>query len=364
MAVFKRHRNQSDGTKVPYWYIRYWVNGKEKREAVGKVGEVTKAVAQKALEERKRMARLGQWDMIGATIPTLSDFSSDYLIYVRDTLDKRSWKRDELSLTHLNSFFGDRKLSAIASKDVLDYQGKRLKDGIRPATVNRELACLKHLFNVAKQRANFFAENPISKVKFLEENNQVERVLTLEEEERLIIHSAPHLRPILFTAIHTGMRKNEILSLKWINVDLDNNLITVEPTNTKCKKLKRIPINSILRKVLLEQKLRTGVSEHVYLNPKGKPYQRCDSLKRCFEGACRRAGIKGLRFHDLRHTAATRMIEAGASIVAVSKILGHSSLATTMRYAHPDDSLRDAVEKLGNFTLNLSQNRSQENFNK
>ncbi|NIP31674.1 MAG: tyrosine-type recombinase/integrase [Candidatus Dadabacteria bacterium] len=79
---------------------------------------------------------------------------------------------------------------------------------------------------------------------------------------------------------------------------------------------------------------------------RGYPYKRQDSLKQSFTKAYRRANIKGFRFHDLRHTAATRMTESGASIVAVSKILGHADLKTTMRYAHPDDSLRDAVEKL------------------
>ena len=364
MGVFKRWIKSKNGTKTPYWYIRYTVNGKEKWESVGKVGEITKAIAQAWLEEKKRQVRRDQLDMIGAKIPTLFEFANVYLSYVRDTVAKRSWKRDELSLTHLKDFFGDRKLSAITSKDILDYQSKRLKDGVKPATVNRELACLKHLFNIAKQRSKFFGENPVSKVKFLEENNQLERVLNSEEEEQLISNSAQHLRPILFTAIHTGMRKSEILSLKWCNIDLENNIITVEPTNTKSKRLKRIPINSTLRRVLLEQKLKTSFSENVFLNPEGKPYQRGDSLKRCFEGALRRANIQGLRFHDLRHTAATRMIESGASIVAVSKILGHSSLITTMRYSHPDNSLREAVEKLSNFTQDRSNNRSNENTEK
>lgn len=133
------------------------------------------------------------------------------------------------------------------------------------------------------------------------------------------------------------MRKNEILSLTWTNVDLENNTLTIEASNTKSKKLKRIPINSKLRNVLIEQKLRTGINEYVFLNPNGKPYHRCDSLKRCFEGACRRAGIKGLRFHDLRHTAATRMVEKGANIAAVRRVLGHADINTTMRYVHPDD---------------------------
>ena len=151
MAVFKRYRNQSDGSKIPYWYIRYWVNGKEKWEAVGKVGEVTKAVAQAKLEERKRQVRLGQLDMIGANIPILKDFSNDYLSYVKYTLRKRSWRRDEISLNHLNGFFGGHKLSGITAKDIIAYQTIRLKDCARPATVNRELPCLKHLMNVAKQ---------------------------------------------------------------------------------------------------------------------------------------------------------------------------------------------------------------------
>lgn len=364
MGVFKRWRKSQDGRKTAHWYIRYAVNGKVKWESIGEVGRITKTVAQGKLEERKRQVRLGQLEMIGARIPTVAEFRDEYMSYVRDIIAKRSWSRDELSLSHITDSLGDRKLSSITPGDILDYQGRRLKDGVRPSTVNRELACLKHLFNIAKQRSRFFGENPVSRVKFLDENNQVERVLTPEEEDKLFAVSAPHLRPIITTAIHTGMRKNEILSLRWANIDLETNIITVEATNTKSKKLKRIPANSTLRKALLEQKLKTGFNEYVFLNPEGNPYQRHDSLKRCFEGALRRAGIKGLRFHDLRHTAATRMIEAGASIVAVSKILGHSAFSTTMRYAHPEDSLKDAVEKLANFTLNCSQNCSHKELEK
>ncbi len=359
-SIFVRTRTHKNGKKVDYWCIEYRPNGKPRRETVGKVGVVTKTIARELLKKRELQVKLGQWDMIEAKIPTLSEFAPEYLSYVRDIIAKRSWARDELSLTHLNSFCGDHNLSAITPRDIQDYQGKRLKDGAKPATVKRELACFKHLFNVAKQRTKFFGDNPVSKVKFLEENNQIERVLTIEEEERLIANSAPHLKPIIQTAIHTGMRKNEILSLKWNNVDLENNVLTIEASNTKSKKLKRIPINSKLRRILLEQKLKTGFGLYIFLNPDGKPYQRCDSLKRCFGGACRRAGIKGLRFHDLRHTAATRMVEKGANIVSVSRILGHSSLNTTMRYAHPDDSLREAAEKLANFSSTTDQFTDQQ----
>lgn len=80
-----------------------------------------------------------------------------------------------------------------------------------------------------------------------------------------------------------------------------------------------------------------------------------NALKRAFGAACRMTNIEGLRFHNLRYTAATRMAESGANIAAVSRILGHADLKTTIKYSHPEDSLKDAVEKLGNFALNSSQ---------
>lgn len=150
------------------------------------------------------------------------------------------------------------------------------------------------------------------------------------------------------------MRKNEILTLKWDNLDLENNIITIDHTNTKSKKTRRIPINSTLRQILIESKLKSAGNAYVFLSTKGDRYKRHDSLKQIFSRACKLAKIEGLRFHDLRHTSATRMIESGANIVAVSRILGHADLKTTMRYAHPEESLKDAVERLSNLTHTIS----------
>ncbi|HEX3033987.1 MAG TPA: site-specific integrase [Thermodesulfobacteriota bacterium] len=359
MGVLKRWISSKDGTKTPCWYIRYTVNGKEKWESIGKAGQITKTVAQQRLEERKRQVRLGQLDMIGAKIPTLSEFAEDYVKHIRDIKGNRSWQDALHKLKRLKDAFGSKKLSQISSSDIDDYKLKRLQD-VKPATVNRELACLSHIFNLAKREKKFFGNNPVSEARLLPEHNQVERILTFEEEERLLALSNPYLKPIIITALNTGMRKNEILTLKWSNVDLDGNIITLEHTNTKSKKMRRIFINSILRKLLLEQKLRSGGSEFVFLSQEGRPYKRHDSLKGAFERLCKKAEITGFRFHDLRHTFATRAIELGISIVAVSRILGHADLKTTMRYAHPEDSLRDAVEKIGNFNQSCSKSCSNE----
>ena len=171
--------------------------------------------------------------------------------------------------------------------------------------------------------------------------------------------SAPHLIPILHTALNTGMRKGEILSLKWDNVDFNNRLFIISASNNKSKKAKKIPINSHLRKILLELRLKNGInSEYVFLGLSGELIM---DVKTAFNNACRRAKIEGFTFHDLRCTAGTRMLESGVNIVAISEILGHSSIEITKkRYLHPDNSLRDAFEKLAFFNNNCSQTRSQE----
>jgi len=151
------------------------------------------------------------------------------------------------------------------------------------------------------------------------------------------------------------MRKSEILTLKWSDVDLDNGILTIDQTNTKSKKKRRIPINSVLRTILYEQRLKSGGSEYVFLSAYGTPYKHHYCINNQFRTARKKAGLTDFRFHDLRHTAATRMIEAGAQIVAVSKILGHSDLKMTMRYVHPENSLVDAVELLSkNFSNSVT----------
>ena len=359
MGVFKRHIKSKNGTKSAYWYIRYTAEGRDKWESVGKVGEVTKGIAQAMLDKRKRQVKRGELDEIDAEIPTLQEFSNEYLTYIKYVKRNRSWKSSILHLKKLNEYFEHRKLSQITVKDIDDFKLIRLRD-VKPSSLNRELATLSHLFNYAKRQKRYFGENPVSISKLLPEHNQVERTLTLEEEERLLNNCPNYLRVIVVCALNTGMRIGEIISLKWNNVDLDNNVITLEHTNTKNKKSRRIPTNSYLRNLLIEQKLKVGNADHVFLNSKGVPYKRYDSLNQAFRRAKKMAGIENLRFHDLRHSAATRMAESGVSIIAINKILGHADLKTTMRYAHPDDSLKDAVEILGNFNNKCSNFCSNE----
>ena len=277
------------------WVGEYKDRGKIRRKTFGKKGVITKTLAKEMLKTIERNVKRGEYDMLDAEIPTLSEFAEEYIKHIRDIKQNRSWGSALHHLNRLKSTLGDRMLSQITSKDIDDYKLVRLRE-VKPATVNRELACLSHLFNLAKRQRVFFNENPVALSKLLPEHNQVERILTRDEEERLLASSPQQLKPILICALNTGMRKNEILTLKWVNVDFESNLITLEHTNTKSKKTRRIPINSTLRPILLEQKLKSAGGEFAFPSSKGNPYKRHDSLKQSYVKACKSAGIKDSGF--------------------------------------------------------------------
>lgn len=167
--------------------------------------------------------------------------------------------------------------------------------------------------------------------------------MTAEEEDRLLKAASEHLRPILLVALNTGMRRGEILSLKKSHIDFDKREIRIE--ETKSGKPRIVDINSRLFDVLTELKNKNRNSEYLFVNPKtGKPYRK---LQTSFDGACRRAGIEGLRFHDLRHSAASRMVARGVDLIRVKEILGHSTVKITERYTHSNrEERKKAVEML------------------
>jgi integrase len=268
---------------------------------------------------------------------------------------KKSWTRDEISIENLKDFFAGMNLADVTSRDVERYMAKRSADQdkrvkepgeetptISHSTINRELACLKTMLEKAVEWGKL-KENPARKVKKFREEKQGERILTADEKEKLIAAASAELRPILTIALNTGMRKGEILNLRWSDVDLVKGYILI--SRTKSGEPRKVPMNHHVLGVLggMEQR-----GEYVFEGEKsGAPVT---DVKTSFRGACKRAKIKGLRFHDLRHTAATMMVEGGIDLVTVSRILGHSSIQMTMRYAHPTpENMRLAVQKLGEF---------------
>jgi integrase len=219
----------------------------------------------------------------------------------------------------------------------------RLKSGNSKSTANRYLALLKKMLNLAAEEG-YLETNPAAKIRlFPEKDHLKERILTEEEEARLLSASYPVLRTAIIVALNTGMRHGEILGLSWDQIDFKRMTLTVE--KTKSGRPRTIPLNPPLLRELERLRSQDGHGPYVFTNPDtGRPLR---SLKTSFKAACRRAGILALRFHDLRHTFGSRLVEKGVDIETVRSLLGHSSIAITQRYIHStDERRRSAVEKL------------------
>ncbi len=265
-------------------------------------------------------------------------FVEDYMMTAR-----RNFRPDVWRLHKLCDYFKDAELRAITPLAIERFRKERLKAGNSKSTCNRFLALLKRMFNVAIEEG-YAEENPVQKVKLYSEKDTLkERILTEDEERRIMETCSDPLRPIVVVALNTGMRKAEILNLKWSQVDFKARRIIVE--KTKSGKARFIPMNDVLFNELCRLKSGSGQSSFVFFNPEtGKPYV---DMKKGFKTACRRAGISNLRFHDLRHSFASRLVEKGVDIETVRDLLGHHSITVTQRYTHStDDRKRAAVELL------------------
>ncbi len=259
---------------------------------------------------------------------TFNELVTEYLKWAQR---QRSFRSKQGFIRQLSEFFNGIPLRRFSSRLIEQYQTEKIQKGNKPATVNRHIATLKHMFTKAVEWDMVEEETlkRIRKVKLLPENNRRLRYLSIGECQSLINACDKHLKPIVITALNTGMRKSEILNLKWDNVDLKHGFILLD--RTKNGDRREIPINDTLRQILQGLMRRVDIP-YVFYDPRtGKPYQE---VKRSFNTALRKAGIKDFRFHDLRHTFASHLVMSGVDLTTVKELLGHKNLTMTLRYAH------------------------------
>ena len=254
----------------------------------------------------------------------------------------------------LKPHFGSRAIHTITRKDIEDFIVKRRSNGISTATANRELCRLKNMFGMAVNWG-YLDTNPAAGIKQTREQMKEADYLTKEEVGRLLEVCDERIRPLVVTAVHTGMRWGELMALEWRDVSFKEKMKQITVRDPKNRENRHVPMNSFVEEALRNHQERQakeagGIVKTVFLNPDtGNAYR---DLRKPYFKALEKAEIeRHFTFHGLRHTAASHMVMAGKDIRTVGAILGHKDLKVTQRYAHlAPEHLREAVECL-DYTL-------------
>ncbi len=214
---------------------------------------------------------------------------------------------------------------------------------ITKRTVDISLARLKRMFTLCVDWG-LCAKNPAAKVRLFREDQKRTRYLAPEEEEKLLAICPPPLRRVVTFALHTGMRRGEILGLRWQDVDLWSGIATIPAAKAKGRRDRYVPLNSVAKDILKKLPHEIDRTALVFGNARGN---QNDYLRLQWQTAVEEAGLEDFRFHDLRHTFASRLVMAGVDLAALRELLGHRDFEMTLRYAHLAPShLRSAVAVL------------------
>lgn len=265
----------------------------------------------------------------------------------------KEWHRDRLKV--LLPFFATFEIGGITKGLVRRYREKRhAEKQLTETTVNRDIECLRHLLYWAVDEG-ILPANPIARIRLERERRKKKPVLSLTEESALLATCAPHLRNITIFALDTGMRRGEILNQIWEDVDFERRLLNVTHSKTPEGEAREIPLTKRVLNLLSAMKKDFGL----IFTFEGKPI---GSLKTGWKAAIRRAGIRYIRFHYLRHTFNTRLLELGVSREVRMALLGHTFGDTHESYEHIELPLkREAIRKLEAWHESAFEKRKEEN---
>lgn len=347
-----KKRGYGKGSIIPHGgklIIQYYINGIKIRESVH---SNNRADAERLLRRRLAEIETGTYEgppQHQIEFEVLAELiRTDYLLNRR-----KSTKRMEVSLKHLESYFGGKKVSQITTKSINTYTMWRLESGIGPGTVNRELTTLKRSLNLAKIE-DYIKSVPF--VKMLKEPAPRQGFLEHDQFLAILSNLPLYLKSLFMLAYITGMRRGEILSLRWDMVNIEEGYIRLHAGATKSGKGRTIylPPKGIYA-LKLAMKHRVLGCNYVF-HRRGKPI---GSFYKSWRRACEAAGYPGIYFHDCRRTAIRNLIRAGVPERVAMEITGHKTRAVFDRYDITSErDLKEAAIKLGDYL-----SRSQGNTN-
>jgi len=330
------------------YFLDYWVkeNGLSRRKRV-RLGQIPVVQAKRILAEHLKEIMAGKFLPDDRPKISFSEAADSFLAFSKAR--KKSHHRDLVSVKALSAFFGARPLESLTPNLVEDYLAFRKKKAeekgrsLKGSTLNREMACLKTIVRRAmiNRQINW---NPVEGLKMFREFSR-NRTLTSEEYQKLLDNCSPHYRPVVQLAYDTGMRRGEVVGLKWENVDLKDGVITLKSGDTKTQEEREIPLDEDL--INLFRRIPKVLGSPYVFNFRGHGMK---DPKTAFLRACERAKITDFHFHDLRHCAITNLRKSGVSDTTIMSISGHKTYAVFKKYDRIDRVDRqEALARLRRF---------------
>jgi integrase len=337
MGLFRR-----PDSKV--WWISYMVAGRQRRESSH---SMNKRVAKNLLAIRQAQVLEGRLQLPKSKPPRFEDWSEQFL---REEAPHQSTKeRYRYSVQQLLVHFKGARLSEITPENIEEFKHARLDGGVMAATVNRDLAALRRMLNLAKRR-RLIGQNPFAEVEFLEErkHRRQPHILTFEEEARLLAVAPPRIRVLVILVTETGLRiRKEALQLRWEDVDLINGVIHVRESKTPAGR-RSVPLSALCKAELLGWRDLVGPEVSVFVFPSFQNTRHpLQGGRKNWAAALKKAGIDYFPIYNLRATFASRLSAAGCPDTFVAQMLGHSTPSILQTYSKVlDEYRRDAIRKL------------------
>lgn len=331
------------------YYLRYDKDGRQKQHKIGRYEDVTFAVAKKTAQRLRGEVGIGNDPAAEKAerkaVPIYADLAAMHMADAK--LHQRSFSTTEAYVkNHLIPRFGRVRLTDIDGRAIAHWLASKRETGLSAGTVEKMRAIMSRSFELGAQWGVAGCErNPCRGVPRKPLNNARERYVTADEAARLVTAAEasrnPQLAAIVQLLLLTGMRVSELLSSRWESVDLDKRSLHV-PTS-KTGRARYVPLAQAAADVIAGLPRAEGAT-YLFPTPRN-PRKHLTSIKHGWQTARDAAGLPGLRIHDLRHSAASFMVNSGVDLFAVGKVLGHASVQSTQRYSHlANSTLLAAVE--------------------
>lgn len=348
MFIEVREVSQGQGT----YYFRYKdADGRTQTKKLGRSIDITLSAAREHARELRAQVALGKnpraSEKADQAVMTLNDYWSDVYYPVSKSMKRSHLREEQLFRLRIQPELGHLRLNQITRQQLQTFHLSLREEGLAFASCDLHLKLLKVMFSKAVE-AGLIEKSPAAKLPLFNFDNKVERYLDENELQRLLAvlqtDSCQMVAKICLLLLSTGARLNEIMSAKWHQLDRKSSTLRIAAEDSKSRRVRHIQLNSVSKDII--NNLDTeGKFEYLFINY--KTGERFRSIHKVWEKFKKKADLHNFRLHDLRHTHASMLANAGVSIYIIQNVLSHSDPSTTQKYAHlSKKTLQDASNEV------------------